>query len=79
MDENNNIDTENIEVVEGDEELKFESYTSGLRKIKKRKATGMAALVMKLSHGYIKNETQANIVLIILAIIIFAVSLSYFF
>lgn len=76
-DETNNLDE--VEVVEG-ETLKFGKERGGISsKPKKKKVSSMAGFIMKLSHGYIKTEVQANIVLIVVAIVFFVFSFLFLF
>ena len=68
-----------IEVVD-DEKFKFGKEGKDVPPRRKKKSSStMVAFVLKLSHGLIKNEFQANIVLIVIAIIFFVVSLYYLF
>jgi len=78
MNEETKIDE--VEVVEG-ESLKFGGDREDLmiRGRGKKSFKGMAAFIIKISHGRISTEFQANIILLVIAAVFFVVSLFLFF
>lgn len=76
----NEFDTGDVEVIES-ESLKFggDPGDKMLPSKRKKNLSGMAAFVVKMSRGLIKTELQADIVLIIVSLVIFAISLFLFF